>query len=101
MKATARSVAAVRKVIQDNYWVKDRVNILTKRGYTVKVTKVRSGGIGKLHDFPRSAKLQIGSSDLYNRAFAVIFDPVSMDKAWELNGSSRWDINGRLTLNKK
>jgi len=80
MKLTKKRVAAVRKVVKDYYWIKDRVEILSKRGYTIKKTKVDSGGVGHLSWFPRSVKLQVGSADMFNTAFAVIFEPESSYK---------------------
>ena len=85
MKITKRRVDAVRKVINDNYWIKDRVEILSKRGYTIKRTKVHSGGVGNLSWFPRSVKLQIGAADMFDTAAAVIFEPEASRKVFELN----------------
>lgn len=97
MKINRRRVEAIRKVIQENYFIADRVKILTKRGYTIKKTNVGSGGIGKVFDYPRSTKLQIGSADLYGGAYAVIFDPIDHLKAWDLNNKSRWGYQKLIT----
>ena len=97
MKINRRRVEAVRKVIRENYRIADRVLILTKRGYTVKRTRVGWGGVGKIFEYPKSSRLQIGCTDIFGRAYAVYFDPIDDCKAWDLNNKSRWGHQKLMT----
>lgn len=73
------------------------MKILTKRGYTIKKTTVHWGGVGRIYDFPRSSKLQIGCADLFGRAYCVIFDPIDHIRTWDLNNKSRWGHQKLMT----
>lgn len=89
MKLTKKRAEAIRKVINENRLIADRVGILDKRGYKLELCSHLMRGraiVGKIHEYKKSCRLQIGSPSGYMRyGWVVMFDPEPWEKINKLN----------------
>jgi hypothetical protein len=67
----------------------DRTKELAKKGYTVQLCSLNMKGgspVGKIHEYKRSCRLQVGSPYGYMKyGWVVMFDPLPYDEIKKLN----------------
>jgi hypothetical protein len=89
MKLTKQRATAVRKVITEHRLIQDRVRVLYKRGYDLKLSSlVCKWGciVGKVHKYSHTSRLQIGTPyGYYKYAWMVIFDPSTEEEISKIN----------------
>jgi hypothetical protein len=88
MKLTKQRAAAIRKVIDNNRLIMDRVRELNKRGYQLIMCSLKYGRapVGKIHEYKHTCRLQVGSPKGYLRySWMAVFEPAPYEKINELN----------------
>ena len=73
MKANNYNIKKIEKVVRENYFVKDRVEILTDLGYNVEIRAMGSGGLLQRKDMKNGiVRIQISYGwGRYNYAYCV------------------------------